>query len=112
MLMAVCIILVLNQCGFLLLYYFFIFRPSQKRNYDALLTKYSELEREHAKALRDIEALKTENRELRDEIRWLRGENQRLERQVDSLKAGLIAALVSIPAGAMLVIMIMQYIRG
>ena len=106
------IIPVLTQFGFILLWYFLIFRPAQKRDYDVLLMKYIELEDEHAKALRDIEALKAENRELRDKIHLLQIENQRLQRQVDRLNAGLIAALVSIPTVVMLVVMIMQHRQG
>ena len=112
MLIAICIIIVLTQFGSLLLSYFLILRPSQKRDYDALLSKYNELEGEHAQALRNIEALKEENRDLRDENRWLRGEKDRLERQVDTLKVWLTTALASIPGVIVVVIMVMQYTQG
>ena len=103
------IVPILTQFGFVLLYYFLIFRPSQRRDYDTLQTKYNELEASYAKLQGDYETLKVENREIKAENRTLRVENQRLQGQVDRLNAALIAALVSIPAVAMLVVMIVQH---
>ena len=79
--------------GFFLLYYFVI-RPREKAERDALQTRVSELEDDKTRLQEENEALRTENGVLRSKNHSLQIENQRLQNQVNNLYGCLIGVFV------------------